>query len=184
MKWSDKQEVMILSTIHEPQMKYTERHNSRVQEPASILDDNLNGHAIDKVDIQISFVACLTKTVKWYRKLFFHMLDLSIFNPYLLYKVNIRKVIKFLIIVYNLFVKSYKPTVLKNQRLTVLHWPINPSLVAQTTERENPQRKCGVGAHVSRRSRKRTDSCYMCKDCDVGLCVIGWFEEYHTVLHF
>ena len=40
LKWNDKKEVMMLSTIHEPQMKYTERHNSRIQKLVSILDYN------------------------------------------------------------------------------------------------------------------------------------------------
>ena len=192
LKWRDKQEVMMLSTIHEPQMKYTERHNSRVQKPVSVLDYNLNSHAIDKVDMQISFVACLRKTVKWYRKLFFHMLDLSVFNSYLLYKVNTGKVIKFsdyrLQLIREILQTHSAPKskigrpALTNQpiRLTARHFP---SLVPQTAERENPQRKCVVCAHTSRRPRKRTDSRFMCKDCDVGLCVVGCFEEYHIVLH-
>lgn len=66
-------------------------------------------------------------------------------------------------------------------RLTARHFP---SLVPQTTERENPQRKCVVCARPSRRPEKRTDSRYMCRDCDVCLCVVSCFEEYHTVLHF
>ena len=46
--------------------------------------------------MQISFAECLRKSVKWYRKLFFHTLDLSVFNSYLIYKMNTGKKIKFL----------------------------------------------------------------------------------------
>ena len=51
-------------------------------------------------------------------------------------------------------------------------------------ERKNPQKVCVVCAHSKRRLEKRTDSRYMCKDCDVGLCVIDWFEEFHTLSNF
>ena len=93
MKWNDKNEVMMLSIIHEPHMKYTERNNSRIQKPILVLDYNLNSHA---VDMQIGFAECLRKPGKWYRKLFFHMFDLSVFNSYLIYKMNTGKKIKFL----------------------------------------------------------------------------------------
>ena len=90
------EEVMMLSTIHEPQMKHTEKNNSRIQKPISVLDYNLNSRIVDKVDMQLSFAECLRKSVKWYRKLFSHMLDLSVFNSYLIYKMNTGKKIKFL----------------------------------------------------------------------------------------
>ena len=91
-----------------------------------MLDYNLNGSAVDKLDVQISFVDCLRKTVKWYRKLFFHTLDLAIFNSFLLYEVNTEKRST---IVYNLSQKSYKHTVFQfqNQRSTILHWSISSS---------------------------------------------------------
>lgn len=41
--------------------------------------------------MQISFTECTRKTRKWYRKLFFHLLDLCLYNAYVLYKVNTGK---------------------------------------------------------------------------------------------
>jgi hypothetical protein len=84
--------------------------------------------------MQTSFVECIRKSVKWYRKLFFHMLDLLILNSYLLYKMETGK-------------------------------------------------RCVVCAHTNRRPKKTTDSRYMCKDCDVDLCVIGCFEKFHTLVN-
>jgi hypothetical protein len=71
---------------------------------------------IDKADMQISLIQCLRKSDKWYRKLFFHMLDLSVFNSYLLYKGNTKKKLNFQIIIYNLFMKSYQLIVFQNLR--------------------------------------------------------------------
>ncbi|CAF1017113.1 unnamed protein product [Rotaria sp. Silwood1] len=193
LKWHDKRDVIMLTTIHEPQMKYTKRSNTTIQKPASVIDYNSNIHTIDKADMQISLVVYLRKSIKWYRKLFFYMLDLSVYNSYLLYKINTKKKRKF--VDYRLqlireILQTYsvpKPTIgrpaLTNlpTRLTGRHFP---SLIPQTTNKENPQRKCVVCAHTDRRPRRRTDSRYICEDCDVALCVVGCFEEFHTLLHF
>jgi hypothetical protein len=193
LKWQDKREVRMLLTIHEPQMKYFGRNNTKVQKPVSVINYNSNIHAIDRADMQISLVGCLRKSKKWYKKLFFHMLDLSVFNSYLLYKINTRKKMRFadyrLQLIRGMLetystpkltigrpAVTYPPT-----RLTARHFPC---LIPQTTQRKAPQKFCVVCAHTDRRLRKRTNTRYMCKDCDVGLCIVDCFEEFHTLLHF
>ncbi|CAF0783171.1 unnamed protein product [Rotaria sordida] len=121
------------------------------------------------------------------------MLDLSIFNSYLLYKINTGEKIRFTVYRLQLIreiLEVYsipKPTIdrpaltYQPTRLTAKHFP---SLVPQTMHRKAPQKIDVVCAHASRRLRKRTDSRYMCKDCDVGLCVVNCFKEFHTLLHF
>ena len=47
---------------------------------------NQNRGSVDRTDMQISFSASIRKTMKWYKKLFFHFLDLSLLDAYLLYK--------------------------------------------------------------------------------------------------
>ncbi len=143
--------------------------------------------------MQISVYECIRKSVKWYRKLFFHMLDLVVLNSYLLYKMETGKrpeLVDFRLQLIREILQSYhipKPTIgrpvhgYKPTRLTARHFP---SLVPQTTERKTPQKQCVVCVHTNRRPKKRTDSRYMCKDGDVGLCVVGCFEEFHTLMNF
>ncbi|CAF3240747.1 unnamed protein product [Rotaria sp. Silwood2] len=197
LKWHDKREVMMLSTIHEPRMEFTGKNYPKtevpIRKPVSIIDYNSKMGTVDKADMQISFVECVRKSVKWYKKLFFHLLDISVFNSYLLYKMKTRKKLQFIDFRLQLIreilqvYSTPKPTTGRHMlgsnptRLTARHFP---SLVPQTTDRQNPQKICVVCAHASRRPKQRTDSRYMCKDCNVGLCVIGCFEEYHTLLHF
>ena len=101
--------------------------------------------------MQTSFIDCLRKTVKRYRKLFFHLLGLSIFNSSLLYKGNTGKAIKlsdYRLQLIRETLQTYsapKPKIgrpaLTNQpiRLTVRHFP---SLVPQTAERESSEKVC------------------------------------------
>ncbi|CAF3603311.1 unnamed protein product [Rotaria sordida] len=179
LKWYDKREVTILSTIHQPQMRFTGKNNPKtkqpIRKPISIIDYNSKRGAIDKVYMQTSFVECIRKSVKWYRKLFFHMLDLLVFNTYLLYKMKIGErpqLVDFRLQLIREILQTYhtlKPIIgrsvhgCKPTRLTGRHFP---TIVPQTTERKNSQRKCFVCANTNRKPRTRTDSRYMCKDCD------------------
>ena len=43
---------------------------------------------VNKSDMQISLTECTRKTRKWYVKLFFHLVDMSLYNAFVLYKVN------------------------------------------------------------------------------------------------
>ena len=45
-----------------------------VEKPECIVHYNKNMGSVDKTDMQISFVECLRKTIKWYKKFFFHLL--------------------------------------------------------------------------------------------------------------
>lgn len=66
-------------------------------------------------------------------------------------------------------------------RLTARHFP---SLVPATATGKVAQRACVVCNHTSRREKKRKEARYQCDICNVGLCVIGCFEDYHTLKHF
>ncbi|KAJ8958750.1 hypothetical protein NQ318_016478 [Aromia moschata] len=42
----------------------------------------------DNVDIQLSITETVRKTMKWYRKLFFHLINLNLSNAHALYKMR------------------------------------------------------------------------------------------------
>ncbi|KAJ8948032.1 hypothetical protein NQ318_003365 [Aromia moschata] len=43
---------------------------------------------VDNVDIQLSITETVRKTMKWYRKVFFHLIDLNVSNAHALYKMR------------------------------------------------------------------------------------------------
>ena len=63
-------------------------------------------------------------------------------------------------------------------RVRVRHFP---SLVPATATENTGQRACIICNRTSRREKKNTNTCYQCDVCNVGLCVIGCFGDYHTV---
>lgn len=92
ISWVDKREVNLLSTIHEPYMVLHSNNFDRdiekyIRKPAAVLDYNTNMRLVDKFHAMISSVKCAKKIMKWYRKLFIHLLDLSTHNANILYRV-------------------------------------------------------------------------------------------------
>lgn len=183
----------MLSSAHTPEMVESGKLNSRtkrpIMKPKCISDYNLNMGAVDKVDMQINFSEYLRKTIKWYKKLFFHFLDLSVYNAYVLYKVrnpgNIQ-LLDFKMQVIRAIFETYgsqrpiqtgRPPNDPPLRLTARHFA---SIIPQTKLTTNPQRKCVVcnEGNVNKGTR------YECKDCDVGLCLHDCFKIYHTQKNF
>ncbi|RUM31931.1 MAG: hypothetical protein DSY42_02035 [Aquifex sp.] len=93
--WKDKREVTLLTTIHHPQMVLS--HNTdrstrqRIMKPECVLDYNTNMRLVDKADAMISSIECGRKTLKWYKKLFFHLNDVTMLNAHILFKQKTSK---------------------------------------------------------------------------------------------
>jgi hypothetical protein len=59
-----------------------------------------------------------------------------------------------------------------------------PSRIPSTATQTNPRRKCYVCANTAKRANARRNTLYECIQCDVGLCLIDCFEDYHTLKAF
>ena len=173
LKWQDRREVIILSTIHKPKMFPTRKNDWKTQKviakPECIIDFNENMGSVDKTDMQISFIECVRKTAKWYKKFFFHLLDLSTLNAYILFKVKHKNAIQFGDFRTELIrqlIERYaepnhpigRPIIGDNPiRLTARHFP---SPVPATATGNTGRRACIVCNHTSRREKKNTNTRY------------------------
>ena len=91
LKWKNKRTVHMISTIHGTQMittgKVDYQTGRRIAKPISVKDYNENKWLVNKSDMQVSFSESSCRSFKWYyKKFFFHLLDISLFNVYVLYK--------------------------------------------------------------------------------------------------
>jgi hypothetical protein len=99
LKWQDKNEVFMLSTIHDTSFGDSGKTNRIGQiffKPVCVIDYTKNMGAIDRVDMEISFSECIRKSTKWYKKLFFHLLDLASYDSYAIYRMQRRDTMVFL----------------------------------------------------------------------------------------
>ncbi|XP_018367242.1 PREDICTED: piggyBac transposable element-derived protein 4-like, partial [Trachymyrmex cornetzi] len=101
MLWKDKRLVTMLSTKHAPEMVVTNKVDyhtkQKKQKPNIVLEYNDNMGGVDLSDQCITPYEILRKSQKWYIKTFFHLLDLAIFNAWVVYNtVHADKKLKFL----------------------------------------------------------------------------------------
>lgn len=193
MKWKDKKEVCMLSTIHDGHIVTEVRKGKTVSKPNIVMDYNKTMGGVDRADQRLVYYPSIRKgQKKYYKKIFRHLLDLSILNSFVLYKKNSGtkdhidfrlSLIEKIIGIYHTqsqlasHGKYFNSSI--SLRLTERHFP---SYVPPTSCKTEPRRRCIVCS--SKRNddgkRVRKESRYMCKDCDVGLCIIPCFQIYHT----
>lgn len=197
IKWHDKRDVHILTTVATAEMKDIDKKDvvtkEIIKKPDCIIDYNNKMGAVDKVDMQTSFVEISRKSIKWYKKLFFHLMDISLYNAFVAYQVNTGNkpsIYDFRLKVVGGLIENYKrPSAPKRikvtgetpLRLTERHFPI---VIPQTATKGRSQRRCYVCSHTSLIARKRKDTTFMCEECDKALCVYPCFKNYHTLKKF
>lgn len=54
--------------------------------PVCVTSDNANMGTINKTDMFMSSTECVRHIMKWYRKLFFHCIDMCLLNAYSAFK--------------------------------------------------------------------------------------------------
>lgn len=93
LKWMDKRVVSMISTIHSTNtMVSIDRRTSlavggreQVQKPECVVHYNKYMGGVDLYDQLASYYSFEHRTVKWWRRVFFHLLDTAIVNAYILY---------------------------------------------------------------------------------------------------
>ena len=194
LKWRDKRQVTMLSTIHDTTM-VTKRRRSRlapggveeVQKPLMIDRYNMYMGGVDKADQLLAYYGFAHRTVKWWRRAFFHLLDNAIVNAYILYRISTQAGRKLdhkhfrIELAKQLLGSTPSPaphhfSALHPQaRLTERHFP---EKIPPCSSGRASQPVCVVCSNKKGRGKKTTT--YRCKQCLFPMCVVPCFELYHT----
>ena len=91
LKWKDKREVSLLTTIHDDSSVLKERHSrlasgctEAINKPYAIDQYNKFMDGVDKQDQFLSYYGFSRRTGKWWKKVFFHLLDTAVVNAYIM----------------------------------------------------------------------------------------------------
>lgn len=180
VKWEDKRSVRMLTSVHEPEYCKTGKINHRTHEevtkPTCVHDYNLSMGGVDNIDRQLSITESVRKTMKWYKKLFFHLVDLSLANAHSLYKMRNEGPKSFpdfrLDVVRSLLKLDHTEKVPRNDcspaRLVGRHFP--------KKDDNESNRRCHLCSIKNIRHRTK----YSCSTCNIALCITPCFETYHT----
>ncbi|PNF43126.1 hypothetical protein B7P43_G18025 [Cryptotermes secundus] len=188
--WKDKRDVYMLTNMHSPPAEgnFCGEHGNATK-PAVVADYNKHMGYVDKADRMANSYGICRRTWKWTNKLFFHLLDLTILNSYILLsscgaKLSHRDFR--LALVRNMLELAGRgpprpqrprgrPPAVRSEpsrigEVTIQHWPTSSTSKLRCRE-------------CSSRGIRRTVRT-KCVRCDIGLCISGCFQEYHTKATF
>ena len=87
--WKDKKDVKMLSTKHNLKMLDTgkkSRQGNAIIKPACVVAYNHGMGGVDRSDQLSATCRSVRKHTKWYKKLFFYMVDIAVVNAFLIFK--------------------------------------------------------------------------------------------------
>lgn len=177
MKWRDKRYVLTISTTNGPEMQEVQNKRGVVKnKPSMVVEYNKGMGGIDRADQMISYYSSPRKSLRWYMKIFYHLLDVTLWNAcYTNSKLNGKMTyLEFR----NLIIKSY---------IEVVPVARNPRAVHSRKESHLPSKvpkrvRC---YNCRTQHKKRTDTFFVCSNCKdskdkpIGLCVPKCFGEFH-----
>ena len=164
-----------------------------------ILDYNQNMGGVDLIDQHLSYYSLRTRqTLKWWEKVFWRLIDVSIVNSWFIYKTNFP----------SLKIQSQKlfreklVEELVQPLLTLRSSPTSPKYLQPSRQRSTTEIRL-LGKHFSFKSKER-QRCVVCSKnpspvtgkrlnkrmpnfcpkCQVHICFGKCFESYHTLANY
>lgn len=179
--------------------KVDHRTQQPIMKPDVVVDYTKNMRLVDKTDMMIASVECIRKSVKWYKKLYYHMLDVAMLNAYNMYVVHknvktslrifSKQVIQGLLDKHGHLVSTvpghHTPDSYGPGRLDASQWVTHHHLAdtPPTPKRAKAQKQCEVCAKTRRRPQQRKVVTSWCPACRVGLC-LACFVVFHSTKNF
>lgn len=189
--WQDKRVVRFLSTCCEAEGDDTVERRRKKEGTLSLncppvlkLYTKYMG-GVDRSDRMVRTYSVSRQSKKWWFRLFYYFLDMSVANSFILYQNSpnhdelseLNYIEKLSLALIGTFSRDDEvqtgPQRKRTKALTIPrltsgnHWPKNAK----------KQRECQQCKHSGKKARR---SSYICKSCNVHLCIDSCFERYHT----
>jgi hypothetical protein len=161
---------------------YCDEHGNAIR-PKIIEDYNQNMGYVDKSERMVNSYSISRRTFKWTKKLFFHLIDSTIMNSWILSSCRAKYSHRDfqLILIRNLVEEGGK-----NERPhPLMRGRPNPAIqnIVRLESQQNehwPAKGNKLCCRVCSARDKIARTIYQCVKCKVGLCVVLCFLEYHT----
>jgi hypothetical protein len=143
-----------------------------------VLDCNKYKTGVDRSDHQmLSYKSFARKTIKWRKKLLFHVFDLVLVSAHILHNKSSKQKMSL-----EIFYKKVAELFACRERPFLYRIPATHATLDRTS-----QHSCRVCAERHKRlTNKAVKKCttLYCRKCDVGLCIGQCFEVYHSKLNY
>ena len=183
--WMDRRVVTVMSTSTQPSATGTvarkQRDGSTIHLPCpqAIISYNEFMGGVDRGDQLRSYYSCRTKSRKFYKYIFYFLLDVAITNAFVLYKgyaANPKHgtILDFRVQLAKELIGDYCSRRKAGRQgshlrpLPLRHFPVKPSPSLEDSSRRNRKRCVRCLEHG-----KRTDTSWYCQECAVPLCHTG-----------
>lgn len=196
LKWHDKKKaVLMLTTCHSAEEKWTgKRHRIQqnpIYKPTAVLEYTKYMGGVDRSDQLLNYYTFLRKSVKWWRKVWVHLLNMIILNAYILNK-KFGEDCKLSHEQYRELLASYlvkdaqkkaredaqDPLDIDQERLVGRHF-----IRGIGGKKTLTCKVCFIGKTESkatgRRQRRKTTS-FWCPECSMAMCIQPCFEAFHS----
>lgn len=198
--WKDKRDVLMFSSYCNDDIKVIERREknnvvTQVPKPSVICEYNQYMGGVDHADQYIASYQFSRKSVKWWRKMFFWLLEVAVVNSFLLFNMNAANNGK-----KETAHRKYRETLITELVGDVRNRTTLKRSRPSTTEQEERLNKMPhfLAAHPTKKTKDcavcsnrkvqggRKETLYFCKTCTKkpGLHPADCFERYHTLKKF
>lgn len=183
-KWVDKREVCMISTKHNLGFENViDKFGRQKFKPTVIVDYNNHMSGIDRADQMMSYYPMPRKCMRWYIKVFFHLVDICLWNSNYLYNLQVSKTshleFRRQIISSLLGVPLNKRPSCSPKSLTINETQSKP---VHNIKKVQKRKRCRV-CHAN---KKRSTTLFICDTCKdekentIGLCADPCFKIFHT----
>ncbi|KAG8235322.1 hypothetical protein J437_LFUL003605 [Ladona fulva] len=155
MKWHDKKVVSLLSMVHNTEFVDLEKRGKVSRKPKLVLEYNHTMGGVDRADQHLTNYPIIKKRgKKYYKKMFFHLLDQATWNSFVLYRKSggTKSNLDFRMELVENIIERYHTEDMSSKggrpsdephplRLTERHFP---GYIPATEKKEKPCRQCAV----------------------------------------
>lgn len=182
-KWKDKRNVLYMSTEFENEMGVSRNKRGVLREkPVPIIKYNANMKGVDRSDQMLSYYPCNRKTLRWYKKVFVHVLQVIMVNAWSMYKLAYPDQSVTLYDFRHIVVRAYLPASIESPASVSTRKRPNHVLSKVLQDQGGKRRK--KRCRQCSKEGKRSDVVYYCPACPdaPGLCAVRCFDKFHDSL--
>ena len=178
--------IMISSSCTAAMMDIRRRNGEVVRKPVAVNDYNHSINGVDRNDQHCCYYSFVRKTLKWWRKLFFYLLECSTVNSYILHQQVATKPLTSLDFRRSIIEALVVEHMQQNRRPSAGRPRLGPTPLRLNRKhhllnQRSTHRNCVVCSGETRHT-----TCYYCKTCPElpALHPTSCFERYHTMEHY
>ena len=210
VKYNDRKVVYLLSTVEKGEKVATGKTDPRTREaikkPEIVVNYDKYMGGVDRSDQMVSYATFNARTLKWWKRVIFHVISLTVLNAYILYKTTTNDRVKLLHRQFRKKLVGELVSSVQREDVPGMNSPTGrprsaqdpilrlvgrhfPEKIVGTGKKKTIARSCAVCVPAERkkdeavgvkRKRPGRESAYQCSECQKALCVDPCFRLFHT----